>query len=202
MRGGVTQRQENCWKVLSKSRKDVVHEVVFEDLCDCNDRVNSHCKLCGICTLQICCTCPDGYESGLSCLHTHAVATFTVGTPSILRPLRLRWIPEAVEAQGLAIECDEYVASPDEIQNHDITREQCQVNEGILTEFSKIARIMLKSKRSGWLKDWNAILQNAKKELPTELTAQKHSQEEPLCRPLKRARDLIEFNCSTRRDRN
>ncbi|RCN31000.1 hypothetical protein ANCCAN_23224 [Ancylostoma caninum] len=40
--GGIIQKEENCWKVLSMSRKDVVYEVVFEDLCHGNDEVRKN----------------------------------------------------------------------------------------------------------------------------------------------------------------
>ncbi|EYC40546.1 hypothetical protein Y032_0607g586 [Ancylostoma ceylanicum] len=190
----ITQEQENCWKVPSKSRDAVAYEVTFEDKCDCNDEVNSHCERCSVCAFQVHCTCPDGYKSGVACLHAHAVATFVAEASSMLRPLRHRLdtgstgssrsisrnentAPQpgtaASEQFTLEIECSDATDPPEEIQKQDKTKEQYQVNEGIQAQLSEIARTLLKSNSGDVLEQWNNILLDAMKKLPRETIERK-----------------------------
>ncbi|RCN52987.1 hypothetical protein ANCCAN_00984 [Ancylostoma caninum] len=195
----ITQEQEKCWKIPSKSRNGVAYLVTIADQCDCSDEINSHCVRCGVCAYQVHCTCPDGYKAGVSCLHAHAVATFAVGASTMLRPPRHPLgtgscsISSSTNKDGnicaqqdagseqcaLELEPDYGSSSstvahpPENICSQDFTKEEYQVNEGIQARMSEISRSLLKSNRGHVLKEWNNILHDAMQKLPRDVIESK-----------------------------
>ncbi|EYB81598.1 hypothetical protein Y032_0378g286 [Ancylostoma ceylanicum] len=43
--------------------------------CSC-ENIKTHCCLCGICSVGVNCSCPDGVKKGIACKHAHAWALF------------------------------------------------------------------------------------------------------------------------------
>ncbi|KAL6730370.1 hypothetical protein Aduo_001349 [Ancylostoma duodenale] len=73
----ITQDGESCCKVPSKSRAGVTYDVVVDGThCDRDHEVNSHCERCDVYSYQVSSLLPDAYQAGVSCVHTHVVATF------------------------------------------------------------------------------------------------------------------------------
>ncbi|CAO4379456.1 unnamed protein product [Caenorhabditis nigoni] len=49
--------------------------LVKEEGCDCCEKVNVHCRFCGVCPYMISCNCPDSFP-GVACIHMHELQTF------------------------------------------------------------------------------------------------------------------------------
>ncbi|KAK6762515.1 hypothetical protein RB195_023295 [Necator americanus] len=93
----ITKATENLWKVVSSCRNGVAYEVTINDSpCDCSEEINSHCERCGVFAYQAQCSCPDGYQSGVSHCHSVSVAVCS-------DPCGIAWMPVKLRRQKRAV---------------------------------------------------------------------------------------------------
>ncbi|KAK6758768.1 hypothetical protein RB195_016161 [Necator americanus] len=182
----ISKETSNSWRVVSRSRKGVSYEVTInESSCDCSENVNSHCERCGVCGYQVQCTCPDGYQSGVSCIHAHAVATFDEDAARMLRPVRRRLddcstpLPSCSKSSSgdsgrtfnLAPDDDtvDEVTSIEDIVTQDSLKEALQTNQGVLALLSEKVRELCRTKQVKLVDRINeglrSILQDITKEM-------------------------------------
>lgn len=80
------------WKVFLQSRDSVYYTVAINELpCSCDEKMNSHCEICGACAFRMKCNCQNAYQAGISCIHAHAVATFMDRAAELVAPVRKRF---------------------------------------------------------------------------------------------------------------
>ncbi|KAL6723907.1 hypothetical protein Aduo_018860 [Ancylostoma duodenale] len=123
--------------------------------------ISFHCERCGVCAFLVHCSYPDGYKSGVSCLHAHAVATFV--TKACSDQCVIAWKRESRTL----------IYPHKHVKKQDKAKEQYQVTKGIQPQPFEIDHTVVKSNSGDLLKQWNNILRDAMKKLPSEMIDRK-----------------------------
>ncbi|CAJ0592133.1 unnamed protein product [Cylicocyclus nassatus] len=180
--GAIKQISSTKYKVLSflGVAKPEYEVTITEEPCDCNEKLNSHCARCGACYKRIFCECRESYKSGVSCLHSHALATFSEQVRNILQSQSqhsmrstfssgapLQALPPSLESENDP--ADFISAAPEDVLRKDDVKELFQVFEGTQAHLAEIARRLLKENRADLLKDLNNNLERVTQEVPEDI---------------------------------